>query len=69
VDARRIRAAARAVRERRVRHERCNRSPSGGLPVAKAHSPDVLVRNVFYLALAGVLIEIFVMAILPRIGS
>jgi hypothetical protein len=37
--------------------------------VAKAHSPDMLVRNVFYLTLFGIVVEIFVMVVLPRIGS
>jgi hypothetical protein len=36
--------------------------------VAKAHSPEVLVRNVFYLMLLGVVVEIIVMAILPRVN-
>jgi len=36
--------------------------------VAKAQSPEMLVRNVFYLMLFGVVIEIIVMAILPRVN-
>jgi hypothetical protein len=36
--------------------------------VAKAHSPEVLVRNVFYLMLLGVVAEIIAMAILPRVN-
>ena len=36
--------------------------------MAKAHSPEVLVRNVFYLTLFGIAVEIVLMFILPRIG-
>ena len=36
--------------------------------MAKAHSPEVLVRNVFYLTLFGIVVEIVVMVILPRLS-
>jgi hypothetical protein len=36
--------------------------------VAKAHSPEALVRNVFYLMLLGVVVEIIAMVILPRVN-
>jgi len=36
--------------------------------VAKAHSPEHLVRNVFCLMLIGITVEIIVMVILPRLG-
>jgi hypothetical protein len=35
--------------------------------VAHAHSPEVLVRNVFLLALFGVIAEIVVMVVLPHV--
>jgi hypothetical protein len=35
--------------------------------VAKAHSPEMLVRNVFYLAFIGVVVEIFFMFVLPHL--
>lgn len=36
--------------------------------MAQAHSPDVLIRNIFALMLIGIVIEIVLMVILPRIG-
>jgi hypothetical protein len=36
--------------------------------VARAHSPEVLVRNVFYLSLIGITVEIILMVVLPRLG-
>ena len=39
------------------------RSPA----VTKAMGPETLVRNVFYLMLVGIVVEIVVMAILPRV--
>jgi len=36
--------------------------------VAKALSPENLVRNVFLLMLIGIAVEIIVMVILPRLG-
>lgn len=36
--------------------------------MAKAQSPDNLVRNVFLLMLIGITVEIIVMVILPRLG-
>jgi hypothetical protein len=36
--------------------------------MALAHSPDVLVRNVFLLALAGVIAEVVVMVVLPHVN-
>jgi len=43
--------------------------PGGRLyAVAKVHSPEVLVRNVFYLMLLGVVVEIIVMVVLPRVN-
>ena len=36
--------------------------------MAKPHAPDVLVRNVFYLTLFGITVEIVLMVVLPRLG-
>jgi hypothetical protein len=38
------------------------------LAVAHPHAPEVLVRNIFYLALLGIAVEIVLMVLLPRIG-
>ena len=35
--------------------------------MAQAHSPEMLARNVFFLALIGIVVEILIMEILPRI--
>ncbi len=35
--------------------------------MTKAMGPETLARNIFYLMLVGIVIEIFVMAILPRV--
>lgn len=37
--------------------------------MAKAHSPETLVRNVFSLSLVGIAVEILFMMVLPRLGS
>jgi hypothetical protein len=67
--ARRNELCAAAPRALRRPARALQRSPDGRqLDMAQAHSPDVLIRNIFALMLIGIVIEIVLMVILPRIG-